>query len=685
MSSSARFSNLHAAIRYAELGYEVLPVVAGAKNPLTEHGVRDATLNTKTIESWWTRWPNANVGISATGLVIIDIDSKGDVRWPEDEDRACELVESARAISVTPSGGRHFFFRRPDGVSWRCSVRKLAANVDVRTDGGYVVVPPSKLLAGVYSWVEGKELDTAKEFLSTPPKWLCDLLDEREREHAARINKCTQLDETRVIEEGTRNDALFRIGAKLRSIGFDFEEIYSALSVVNRRRCRPQLDDVEVWRIAESASRYDINAVETALVECRYAQIVEKEEVDDDIVEFAKPSEEFVERAPGILALISRYILDTAYRPQPMLSLGSALSFVSVLCGEHCIADEYGTTTNLYCVGVGPSGCGKERTRQAIRDIAKASNVLELVGPEDIASGAGLLRALERNRAQLFQLDEFGRFLSTTHNAYSSPHLYNVTTLLLKLYTSANVVFTGVAYADVDKTRVIDRPHVALWGTTVPEDFFRSISRSSIKSGLLSRILLFESRDRTTHQRPASRTVPREIVDFVRSLRNVVVTYSRPAGAIFDSCLEKFEGYALRVREPYSSLWARAYELARKLSVIGTVAEGNVIVSESVAQWACELAEAIVGRTVSVVVQKLAESAFEAKRNEILEFVRERGAVTKTDLCSRFRGIRPSERDEILRSLVEEEEIEVEVGSGIDGSGRGRPKTIVRYVGRRRS
>jgi len=680
MSSSANFSNLHAAIRYAELGYEVLPVVAGAKNPLTEHGVRDATLDTKTIESWWIRWPNANIGVSASGLVIIDIDSKGDARWPEDEERACELVESARAISVTPSGGRHFFFRRPDSVSWRCSVRKLAANVDVRTDGGYVVVPPSKLLAGAYVWL--KELDIAKEFLSTPPKWLCDLLDEREREYTSKINRCAQLDETRIIEEGTRNDVLFRIGAKLRSIGFDFEEIYSTLSVVNRRRCRPQLEDVEVWRIAESASRYDANAIETALVECRYAQIVESEKVEDDIVEFAKPSEEFVERAPGILATISRYILDTAYRPQPMLSLGSALSFASVLCGAHYVVDEYGTTTNLYCVGVGPSGCGKERTRQAIRDIAKASGVIELVGPEDIASGSGLLRALERNRAQLFQLDEFGRFLSTTHNAYSSPHLYNVTTLLLKLYTSANVVFTGVAYADVDKTRVIDRPHVALWGTTVPEDFFRSISRSSIKSGLLSRILLFESRDRTTHQRPADRAVPREIIDFVRSLGNVVVTYSRPAGAIFDSYLEKFEEYALRVREPYSSLWARAYEAARKLSIIGAVAEGNVIVRDSVAQWACELAEAIVGRTITVVAHKLAESAFEAKRNEILEFVRERGTVTKTELCSRFRGIRPSERDEILRSLVEEEEIEVEVGAT---HARGRPKTIVRYLGRKRA
>jgi len=177
--------------------------------------------------------------------------------------------------------------------------------------------------------------------------------------------------------------------------------------------------------------------------------------------------------------------------------------------------------------------------------------------------------------------------------------------------------------------------------------------------------------------------VPREIVDFVRSLGNVVVSYSRPAGAIFDSYLEKFEEYALRVREPYSSLWARAYEAARKLSIIGAVAEGNVIVRDSVAQWACEFAEAIVGRTIAVVTHKLAESAFEAKRNEILEFIRERGTVTKTDLCARFRGIRPSERDEILRSLAEEEEIEVEVGSRIGE--RGRPKTTVRYVGRRRA
>jgi hypothetical protein len=162
----------------------------------------------------------------------------------------------------------------------------------------------------------------------------------------------------------------------------------------------------------------------------------------------------------------------------------------------------------------------------------------------------------------------------------------------------------------------------------------------------------------------------------------VVVTYSQPAGAIFDSYLEKFEEYALRVREPYSSLWARAYEAARRLSIIGAVAEGNVIVRDSVAQWACELAEAIVGRTIAMVTHKLAESAFEAKRNEILEFIRERGVVTKTDLCARFRGIRPSERDEILRSLAEEEEIEIEIESRI--SERGRPKTIVRYVGRRR-
>ena len=36
------------------------------KHPRTQHGVKDASTDTKIIADWWTRWPDANLGI-ATG------------------------------------------------------------------------------------------------------------------------------------------------------------------------------------------------------------------------------------------------------------------------------------------------------------------------------------------------------------------------------------------------------------------------------------------------------------------------------------------------------------------------------------------------------------------------------------------------------------------------------------------
>ncbi|MEX2627134.1 MAG: bifunctional DNA primase/polymerase, partial [Ilumatobacteraceae bacterium] len=38
------------------------------KHPLLRQGLHDATRDPSTIERWWTRWPDANVGIR-TGAV----------------------------------------------------------------------------------------------------------------------------------------------------------------------------------------------------------------------------------------------------------------------------------------------------------------------------------------------------------------------------------------------------------------------------------------------------------------------------------------------------------------------------------------------------------------------------------------------------------------------------------------
>src|SRR5215208_1571557 len=49
-----------------------------AKHPRTEHGFKDATTLASLIEQWWTKWPNANIGMptgTASALDVIDIDN----------------------------------------------------------------------------------------------------------------------------------------------------------------------------------------------------------------------------------------------------------------------------------------------------------------------------------------------------------------------------------------------------------------------------------------------------------------------------------------------------------------------------------------------------------------------------------------------------------------------------------
>jgi hypothetical protein len=74
---------LAAALRYAEMGYRVLPCIPGTKHPITQHGFHDAVTDAAQIERWWARHPRANVGIAAEGMLVVDIDG-ADNPWPGD-------------------------------------------------------------------------------------------------------------------------------------------------------------------------------------------------------------------------------------------------------------------------------------------------------------------------------------------------------------------------------------------------------------------------------------------------------------------------------------------------------------------------------------------------------------------------------------------------------------------------
>ena len=163
-----------AALAYARRGVPVFPCEPGAKRPLTRNGHWDATTDSRVIERWWKRWPSANVGIPTgkkSGVVVldVDIDDGGLESLAKLERTGTPTQKTARAR--TGGGGIHVFFCNPRGTKIRNSAGLLGPGLDVRGDGGYVVVPPSRT-QGPYQWVDSSPLAEAS--------WLLERLAERD-------------------------------------------------------------------------------------------------------------------------------------------------------------------------------------------------------------------------------------------------------------------------------------------------------------------------------------------------------------------------------------------------------------------------------------------------------------------------------------------------------------------------
>jgi hypothetical protein len=240
-------SLLCAALRFAEMGYPVFPCHPGTKQPATEHGHLDATTDPEQIKAWWSANPAFNIGINAEGLLIVDLDPGCDRSWIERD-------WNEAPSSSTPRHGCHYYFRRPSGKPWRCSASRLAPNVDVRTDGGYVLAPPSVVNGVKYSWFPGFELGCRSEDLPDVPPWLAAELDRISTSSTSRTS--AETDDFADIEEGHRDTRLASMAGSMRRAGFDREQILAALSSVSEDRCKPPLAQRDVEKIARSICRY---------------------------------------------------------------------------------------------------------------------------------------------------------------------------------------------------------------------------------------------------------------------------------------------------------------------------------------------------------------------------------------------------------------------------------------------
>lgn len=253
-------SLLQMALTYAsKYGWAVFPVSQSTKKPLTPHGCKDAKKDPGAIKNWWKKNPTASIGIatgSASNLIVIDedIDDNKGLNGYEEVSRweklNGELPETV--TSITGRGGYHLYYHyEGKDIGNRAGILE---GVDVRGEGGYVIAPPSVHPNGTeYSWEyppEEHELaeinDTVRAFLSIGTH------------HSESEMKVPD-----VIENGQRNDTLFRLACSLQSQGLPDDAIRSAIENTNKEKCIDPVDTAEIDLILSSALAYPKGELQT--------------------------------------------------------------------------------------------------------------------------------------------------------------------------------------------------------------------------------------------------------------------------------------------------------------------------------------------------------------------------------------------------------------------------------------
>lgn len=146
-------ATLETALYLASMGFYIAPLKPNSKLP-SGPWTMQSTINPITITGWfkdefmgWDPEINIMIDTGKSGLCVIDIDNKGEkegtVHWRE------LMSDPVPTFTVeTPSGGYHLYYTASGFAN---TAGKLAADIDTRAEGGYVVAPSSTIDGVAYT------------------------------------------------------------------------------------------------------------------------------------------------------------------------------------------------------------------------------------------------------------------------------------------------------------------------------------------------------------------------------------------------------------------------------------------------------------------------------------------------------------------------------------------------------
>ena len=250
---------INAAIKLTGFGFRVIPLHGvnsdgvctcfkgpdckdAGKHPIEKGWREKSSTDPEVVKAKFTKYPFANVGIETgkkSGITVLDVDGEDGFESVE------KLNLPTTPVVLTGSGNAHYYFKY---VNVKNKV-KFAPGLDLRSDDGLIVAPPSLHACGKpYAWSVDDHIDDVE--LAEFPKEILKTIKTAEKQK--KMESISQ-----GIPSGKRNEVMYSVGGSIRNRGADEGVLYAALSSINQTECSPPLEDSEIKTIVKKLMAYE--------------------------------------------------------------------------------------------------------------------------------------------------------------------------------------------------------------------------------------------------------------------------------------------------------------------------------------------------------------------------------------------------------------------------------------------
>jgi hypothetical protein len=268
---NANRTQLERAFGYGARGWHVMPIFeirggrcscgkgatcpSPGKHPRTMNGVKDASRSPEQIREWFTTWPEANIALATgmqSGVFAVDIDqrSSGFTSIDAWETERGEPLPNT-LVALTGGAGRHLFFAYP--ASPVPNRNGWLQGVDVKSDGGYVVLPDSNHVSGGhYRW-----LDEMVPIAPAP----ADLVSSIQQIAGPKAGSFDLGLTMMGLPDGKRDDGLFRFACWARRVFRDDRKLVTLATREMAARAVPPFPEAEAMKCIDQAFKQDHDEV----------------------------------------------------------------------------------------------------------------------------------------------------------------------------------------------------------------------------------------------------------------------------------------------------------------------------------------------------------------------------------------------------------------------------------------